>query len=482
MFWRGVLGYLPANIVQGVVGLLTITVFTRLLSPEQYGLYALGFSVMTLVHTVGFTWLEAAQARFFAAEQVRGGVAPHIATLYRAFAWLAAAFVPLAGLAVWLMPLGAELKIAVGAGLAAILARSLVKLVQERRRAAGDVLAASSLDMGQTAGGFAIGAVLAGIGLGGAAPLLGAGLAALLCLPFSLRGELRLGAGAGLETGRVGRYAAYGFPVAGSLVLALVLSTTDRFLIAAFLDAKSVGAYHAAYSLANRTLDVIFIWLGSAGAPALVMALERGGKPALKAAAEEQASTLLLIALPAAAGLALVARPLAELMVGPGLREAAARVTPLIAVGGLFSGVTTYYFHQAFTLGRRTTLLTAAMVVPAVANVGLNLLLIPRFGVAGAAGSTALSYVLGAAVSALLGRKACAMPLPWDALLRCGLATAVMALAVLAVPAFPGVAGLAAKVSAGVLAYGAAVLLLDAAGARSASSRLLKGFLAGRTA
>ena len=34
MFWRGVLGYLPVNIVQGVVGLLTIVVFTRLLTPE----------------------------------------------------------------------------------------------------------------------------------------------------------------------------------------------------------------------------------------------------------------------------------------------------------------------------------------------------------------------------------------------------------------------------------------------------------------
>ena len=28
MFWRGVWGYLPANIVQGVVGFLAIVVFT----------------------------------------------------------------------------------------------------------------------------------------------------------------------------------------------------------------------------------------------------------------------------------------------------------------------------------------------------------------------------------------------------------------------------------------------------------------------
>ena len=60
MFWRGVLGYLPVNIVQGVVGLLTIVAFTRLLTPEQYGAYAMAFSVVALVHTLLFTWLEAA--------------------------------------------------------------------------------------------------------------------------------------------------------------------------------------------------------------------------------------------------------------------------------------------------------------------------------------------------------------------------------------------------------------------------------------
>ena len=43
MFWRGVWGYLPAQIVQGVVGFLTIYVFTRLLSAEDFGHYALAF-------------------------------------------------------------------------------------------------------------------------------------------------------------------------------------------------------------------------------------------------------------------------------------------------------------------------------------------------------------------------------------------------------------------------------------------------------
>src|SRR3990170_2979203 len=110
MFWRGVVGYLPVNIVQGVVGLLSIVAFTRLLSPEAFGAYALAFSVMSLAHTGLFSWLEAAMARFHAREQVEGGLPDHFATLYRTAAVMALA-IPVIGAAVlFLLPMSRPLE------------------------------------------------------------------------------------------------------------------------------------------------------------------------------------------------------------------------------------------------------------------------------------------------------------------------------------------------------------------------------------
>ena len=269
-------------------------------------------------------------------------------------------------------------------------------------------------------------------------------------------------------------YAAYGVPVALSLVLALVLSTTDRFLLAAFLNEQAVGVYHAGYSLGSRTLDVVFIWLGMAGGPALVAALERGGHPALKDAAHEQAGFMVLLTLPAAVGLALVGRPLAQVMVGPDLSAGAGHVVPWIAVAGWLSGVTTYYLLQAFTLGRKTLMLIGCMAIPAGANVILNLALIPRFGLDGALWSTAASYGVGAVGAALLGRRACPLPVPWAALARCGLACALMVAAVLAVPAFGGVVELILKACAGAVVYGVAALALDAGGVRGRALDILQ--------
>ncbi len=474
MFWKGVLGYLPVNVAQGVVGLLTIVTFTRLLTPEQYGAYAVGFSVMSLTHTLLFTWTEAAMARFWARASEDGEVADHMATLYRAWAMLAVGFPVVAGLAVWLLPLSLPVKQAVAAGLAAILVRSLCKLAQERRRAAGDVSGAALLDIAQTVGAFAIGAALALYGAGGAAPLIGFGAICALSLFWVLPKDLSLARGGTFQPARARSYFAYGLPISLSLVLALVIASTDRFLLAAFLDETAVGVYHAGYSLANRTLDVLFIWLGMAGGPAMVMALERGGRAALEDAAKEQSSFMILLTLPAAVGLALVARPLADVMIGEDLRDGAAHVVPWIVFGGFFAGITTYYLHEAFMLGRRTQLLFAAMTIPAGANVVLNLLLIPRYGIDGAMYATAASYLLGALASFALGRRSMPLPIPVETLWKAGAAAVLMAAVVMQVPAVGGIVELLAKAVVGALVYGAVAFALDAGGLRSHGARLLQ--------
>jgi len=168
-------------------------------------------------------------------------------------------------------------------------------------------------------------------------------------------------------------------------------------------------------------------------------------------------------------------------MIGPALRLGAAHVTPWIAASGFFGGMTTYYFHTAFTLGRRTRLLLAAMTIPAVSNLILTLVLIPRFGLDGAMWATLASYALGAVASFALGRRAIALPLPWATLGQALLASAAMAAVVSLVPSTGGVLELFAKAAVGAAVYGALALGLDISGARSRGLSLARGLKA-RTA
>lgn len=471
MFWRGVVGYLPANIMQGVVGFLTIIVFTRLLSAEDFGRYALAFSILTIAHVAVFSWLEASMARFWAAEKPGPSMAAHFATLYRTAFRLSLVFLPVAGLALWLWPMEPAFTWAVGVGLAGVPIRCFAKLAQERFRAAGEVRKAATVDMAVVLGGFLVGVGFALAGAGAASPLAGLLIAPLFALPFILPSELRHGRSGAVEPARLKRYAHYGYPIAAGLALSVIMASTDRFLLAAYMDEAAVGAYHAGYSLANRTLDVLFIWLGAAGQPALVMALERGGKEQLKIAAREQASTFILIGLPAAVGVALVARPLAEFMIGEDLRAAVTTVTPLIAMSALLSGITTYYFSQAFTLGRRTKMLLLTLLFPAVCNVALNVALIPIYGVLGAAMATTASFGIGLLASLVFGRRVIVMPVPWNAILRCGIASAVMALAVFWLPPIGGLPEVLMDASVGVAVYASVALALNAGNVRTLAKK-----------
>ena len=66
------------------------------------------------------------------------------------------------------------------------------------------------------------------------------------------------------------------------------------------------------------------------------------------------------------------------------------------------------------------------------------------------------------------------LPIPWDALFRCGLAAAVMAVAVRLVPATGGALELFAKAGVGAVVYGLCAFALDAAGIRSRRVQMVR--------
>ena len=82
MLGRYLLGYLPVQAAQGLVGFGSVAVFTRLMAPEDYGSYALALAAMSLTHILIFTWLEAAVARFHARAERRGRMREHLMTAY----------------------------------------------------------------------------------------------------------------------------------------------------------------------------------------------------------------------------------------------------------------------------------------------------------------------------------------------------------------------------------------------------------------
>ncbi len=470
MFRAALIGYLPIKIAQGLVGLLTLWAFTRLLTPDQYGIYALVLSVMMLGHTATLTWVEAATARFQIPSVRDGATSDHLKTVY--LLWLVIAGVVLPTVALIILPfsLAAEVKMAAICAAIAATVRSFAQLVEERLRADGEVSSVTILEVSLTVGGFILGLAAILTGAGSSGPFIGVILATLFSLAPRLKSELALSRGGAFERRRAAKYAGYGIPIAGSLLLAIVVTSSDRMFLAAFMTTADVGAYHAGYSLASRTLDVFFIWFGMASGPVLVRALEIGGTESLQEAAREQASFMLFLAVPAAVGLCLVAGPLADLMIGGALAAQSASIMPPIALGALLSGMTTYYLSQAFTLGVNTRGLLLTMAIPALVNAALNVALIPRFGISGSAWASVAGFFAGAVATYVIGRRVIPLPLPLGPFARALLASAVMVgVASVVNPEAPFVA-LALKSVLGALAYFVTAALLGSSEARRAWS------------
>ena len=81
MIWRRLFGYFPASLAGGLASLGSVFVLTRLLSPAEYGFYALALTAMGIVYTLCITWSEAAAYRFAGEALTMGAMADHVRTV-----------------------------------------------------------------------------------------------------------------------------------------------------------------------------------------------------------------------------------------------------------------------------------------------------------------------------------------------------------------------------------------------------------------
>lgn len=465
---RHLFGYLPVNLANALVAFGGVFVFTRLLGDEEYGRYALALSTMHLIHTFTLTWVEAAGYRFSGEANAKDTQPAHYRTaLMLSFVSVVPAFLVLA--MVWFMVANAPEFRAILPWLLILFPVSVIgNLAQQNHKAEQRIKRYSIVEVGRLIGGFICGTGLALMGgFGAAAPLIGMTIAYVIAGISEGFWLWRRSKSGTVDRQNARRYFVYGVPIAAALVLDLVLSASDRFLIAFFLDEAAVGAYAAGYGVADKTVLMICAWAAMAGSPIMMSAYEKDGPEVASKAAKDLARALFLIAIPAAAGIALVAHPLSEVMIGEQLRAEARRIIPWITVAGLFNGFLIHFYSEAFQLAKKAGERALLMLVPVIANIGLNILLLPMIGLMGAVYATVACYGLAVLLLAIFGHRHFPMPLPLLDLAKVIAGCVAMAGAVQLVPdmSIPLIE-LMVKAFAGGIVYALCVISLDAAGAR----------------
>src|SRR5207248_5315511 len=244
-------------------------------------------------------------------------------------------------------------------------------------------------------------------------------------------------------------------PFALTFVLTILYFRIDQPLVFALKSQTEAGWYGAAYKPIEALLFIPMTFL-SVVFPVLSV-YHRERQTEVLDALNRFYKYLLLMGWPMCVGIFVLAYPLNAVM---RLYAPSAPALQILALALGFAFVNNA-FIGALNASDRQSSFTWAAAWSLVANVALNLALIPRFGYLGASVATVLTeVVLGAVAWILTARHVGRVPvlaLSW----RIVLAGLVMGVAIYPLSSLEGLA-VAIPIAAGVIVYAAAILLLRA--------------------
>tara|TARA_B100000029_G_scaffold368041_1_gene361511 strand:+ start:1873 stop:3351 length:1479 start_codon:yes stop_codon:yes gene_type:complete len=183
---------------------------------------------------------------------------------------------------------------------------------------------------------------------------------------------------------------AYGLPRVPYAVLHQIMAMSDRFFLRLFLPLRDVGLYQLGSSVAN-VLKFYPVAFQRAWTPFSYEAMERSDAPKLFARLATVAFSVLVFS---TLGLAVFAEPLVRVLTPPTFHDAA-HIVPLLAFGVTIQAITIFAI-TSLNIAKQSRSLPGITLISSVITIIGHLLLIPRLGMLGAG----LSVVIGQCVLA----------------------------------------------------------------------------------
>jgi O-antigen/teichoic acid export membrane protein len=215
------------------------------------------------------------------------------------------------------------------------------------------------------------------------------------------------------------------------MMAGLVLNLGDRLVVLRYLGQAAVGRYQIAYNAAGIIILLLSV-LNQAWEPTIYAAKDEGLRRSILARSRDQ---LFYLEVPLILGVALGAPIALRILAPPSFHPAGlVDVVALVAISAIPYAA---YLANLRTLMayRGVTSLVWAGPVCACANIGLNILLVPRLGIDGSALATLVCYGMLAATTRIVAQRYARLPgTPGHVYVALGI-TVVASFAITLVPA-----------------------------------------------
>ena len=179
----------------------------------------------------------------------------------------------------------------------------------------------------------------------------------------------------------------YGVPASLAGLVLWGLFFIDRYLLAAFKSAGAVGVYSVGSALGDKAVTLPTTAFFTAAAPLLVSAYERGGRVEVERLMREYTRVILLLGIPIVAFLITASGIIVPALAGVRYYHGAVGVAPIVGAGSLIY-VLALVSNTGLVIAKKTLPLAVCAAVGLIVNVAANLVLIPPYGIVGAAIAT----------------------------------------------------------------------------------------------
>jgi O-antigen/teichoic acid export membrane protein len=461
--------YTVGNLLLTVAGLVSFPTFTRILSVGDYGILTLIGSTLTLLVACGKLGIQQSVVRFYAEMRAgRSGVTQRqffstvVFGMGAVSVIVTALWIPASQLlptSLWNDPRIAHLLLwTAGLIVVRVVDSSLLNILRAQQNSVAFTVysvARRYLGLGVTIATMFW--ILPGLDGFYASTVLVEAAATMILAWVLLRdqGIARSQFSPPLFRSMIG----FGAPMIAFELGGIVLNVGDRYVIQAQVGAAALGVYSAAYALCEYVEAVLISSVEQAVTPMISRLWEEQGSSATRDFVEKIFHFYVIVAAAIVAGFAATGGTLLDLLASSRYSEGRV-VIPLIIFGRVFYGALNL-FAAGLYLSKRTRTLMSGVVICAFLNLALNLILVPRIGIAGAAWATVISSVLIAIGFQFAGRSTLEVRFPLRHALKCSAMALAMYVAVTHIELSNPVLGLAVKIACGALLYALLVLAFD---------------------
>lgn len=416
------------NIFSLARGLILLPLITKLLGAESYGLWVTILAITGLLGSVGGLHLHGSLIRFKSKEGVSNQVFSDVLFLASITGIILAALVIIIGLII-------NLTVFFGGGLAnnsALIAIIPVILISDKimnvsvnfPRAKGYVrgydaalIVSNLLETILLAVVFLTGngIVTALAGLAGLKILMNIAILSIIVTRFRLPFP---------DQTNFSRYIRYGVPMIPKEVSSQLLNSADKYFLIYFSGPAAVGIYAAAQAI-SRPLMRLSTVFDPTLYPTISKAWDDSNYNGITNIYNGIFRFYTIFAIPAALGIVLLSNSLLTVISTNRIALEGKYLVPIFVTGYFLKGYDNS-IRYILTSSERTDIIGGSVVVSVVVNVILNILLIPKYGMLGAAVATFTSQILLFVIILRYCLIEITLNIPWSSIIRSFIATMVM--------------------------------------------------------